>query len=448
MLEENTQELLDAKRIKQQEYFYRMLGVFAIIVLLGGFVLWAALAPLQASVVSEGVVVVDNRNVMVQHSDGGEVSEIHIREGQLVEKGQLLLQLSTSTLGLELESMTAKYNEAKVKEFLLTEELMLNKNVVWPEALNSLMTQPQWRLFLNSSYAFHQASIERYLGEISLFDEKLQQSKLQTQSLLQRKTILNERIQMLDEDINDQEKLFNQKLTDKRRLRELLIDKNTAQSELKAIEYEIGNLESSVSELALQKMLYQQSHRQEKEGELIVQKSTLFSLEPQMKIIERKILNSHIYATTSGAILGFKINTPGQLVAPQANILEIVPSNQSFVFDAKVLPKDIDLVKVGQEVEVKFSSFNIRFEYSMFGRVERIGADVKMDETTRTYYYQVTIKPTDSMLEDIKQNQWQLMSGMPVALFIQTRQQTFAQYLLRPFKEALMKAFNEDDGLN
>jgi multidrug efflux pump subunit AcrA (membrane-fusion protein) len=200
--------------------------------------------------------------------------------------------------------------------------------------------------------------------------------------------------------------------------------------------------------LKLQEDLYKHTHRQEKEEILINQKSTLFNLEPQINILEKKITNSIIRSPASGSVLGLTINAPGQIIPAQAKILEIVPNDQSFVFEAKVQPKDIDLIQIGQEVEVKFSSFNIRFEYSMFGVVDSIGADVKLDETTRTHYYQVIVKPTETMLEDINRNQWTLMSGMPVGLFIKTRQQTLAEYLLRPFKEAFMRAFNEDDGLS
>lgn len=437
----------ELEQLAQQERRYRYIGLFGVVFLFGGFLIWAALAPLQSSVVSDGKILVESRNVIVQHYDGGVVSEIFIKEGQVVQKGDPLLNLSTGSIQIELDALQDRYFEAQIQEFLLTKELQLETEITWPNSLITLTQDSEWALYLQSALQAHQANIGQYLDQQALLQTKIRQSKSQQISLKDKLKVVQSRIDLYVTDIEDQERLFAQQLTDKRRLSELKIEHNYALSEAVSLKQELNNLGALVKDTELQINLLQQQRQQKNQEKLLQQKSIALSLAPKIELLQRKLNRAELLAPHAGTVLDFSIHSVGQIIAPQSQVLEIVPNDQSFIIEAKVKPQDIELIKVGQEVDIKFVAFNIRFEYAMYGLVESIGADVKQDEMTREPYYQVMVKPTVQMLNDIQRNQWQVISGMPVALFVQTRRQTLAQYLLRPFEKAILHAFNEDDGL-
>ncbi len=96
-------------KVPTSDHMYRRFGLFVLFGLLGGFVLWASLAPLQSAVVAEGKVVVESRNKVVQHLDGGLVAEIYVKEGDLVQKGQSLLKLSDVQIKAQLDIVNSQW---------------------------------------------------------------------------------------------------------------------------------------------------------------------------------------------------------------------------------------------------------------------------------------------------------------------------------------------------
>ena len=122
-------------------------------------------------------------------------------------------------------------------------------------------------------------------------------------------------------------------------------------------------------------------------------------------------------------------------------VMLIVPEADSLLVEAKVEPRDIDQVQIGQPVVLHFSAFNTRTTPELNGTVVRVGADTSTDQRTGQNYYLVRISKTKDEIErlgDVK-----LTPGMPVEAFIQTGERTMLTYLVKPLHDQLKRAFRE-----
>ena len=156
---------------------------------------------------------------------------------------------------------------------------------------------------------------------------------------------------------------------------------------------------------------------------------------------EDQLKRTDIRAPQDGVVFQSTANTVGGVITAGDPIMLIVPEADSLLVEAKVEPKDIDHVQIGQPVVLRFSAFNTRTTPELNGTVVRVGADTSTDQRTGQSYYLVRISMTKDeigRLGDVK-----LTPGMPVEAFIQTGERTVLTYLVKPLQDQLKRAFRE-----
>ena len=175
-------------------------------------------------------------------------------------------------------------------------------------------------------------------------------------------------------------------------------------------------------------------------GDIASNESKLSSLHEQEKKALAKVNRNVIVSPQDGMIMGLKIHTPGGVITPAEVIMMIVPQNDNLDVEARIEPRMIDQVKIGQNASMRFTAFNQRTTPEIDGTVTKISPDLIEDPKQNTSYYAVRITVQKERIKDLALN---LVPGMPVESFILTDSRTLVSYLMKPLFDQVNKAFRE-----
>lgn len=419
-------------------------GLVIIIITFGIMVLWSSFAPLKSAVVANGQISVASKNKIVQHLDGGEVKNISAKDGDWVKKGQLLMQLDSTLLEIRQDNVKKQLFEISTHvERLKTErdnkdelnfsrKLKLNAKTRFEQ--ETLRTQKN--LFDSRRKTLH--------SEQRVLNQRLVQYSKQINALtLQLETILS-RLSLLKQDVAGFKTLVGKNFVAKTKLRELKRNQSRLMGERFAIESDISRLTEIHTETEHQMLLKDSEYTQKVMSELSNYHAQQSRLYAEYLALKNKLNHIDIKAPVGGKIKGLNVVTLGQILKPGEEIMQIVPTERDFIIQAQVSPMDIDVLKIGQKAEMRFSVFTESSKMPpLYGILRDISNDVYENPQQQKIFYKASLVLTnDSLLLLDKYNQT-LVSGMPVEVMIQTGERTVLGYMLKPIKDMLARAFNE-----
>lgn len=425
----------------------RRMGLFVTLGLLGGFALWATLAPLKSAIVGPGKVVVESRNKVVQHLDGGIVSDIYVREGDLVKKGQPLLKLSEVQIKAQLDIVNSQLWEAMASLERLTAERNGKETMTLSEAVIALQNEPKMLEYLTTQKQLFTVRRQAFHSEQSVLKQRVGQSKQQVQGLEQVIRSEQNRAQSLSTDVKDWQSLYEKQFADKVRLRDMQRQLTELEGDIASKQSEVLRLKQVTAETEHQIILRQQEYLKEVSDQMRDAQARRSEAQARSVALTDQLRRVDINAPDDGRVVGFDVVTVGAVIEPRRPIMEIVPAERAFAVMAQVQTTDIDLLMVGQKAEIKFTAFNTNYLPILYGHVATIGADAMMDEATKMPYYKVKIAPEPEAVALLEAQGWQLVSGMPADTYIQTRERTLMNYIVKPLMLMFSRAFNEDEGV-
>jgi epimerase transport system membrane fusion protein len=429
------------------ERSFRRLGMFVTFGMLGFFILWASFAPLKSAVVASGKIVVESRNKVVQHLDGGLVAEIFVKEGDLVQKGQPLLRLSEVQIQAQLDIVNSQLWEAMANLERLNAERDGRETLVFSALVMSLKDESkmaqniatQTQLFNVRRLAFH--------SEQSVLTQRVAQTKSQIQGLERVKSSEESRATSLRADVKDWQSLFEQQFADKVRLREMQRQLTEIEGSIAGKSSDIARLNQVIAETERQKLLRQQEYLKEVTDSARDAQSRLSEAEAKQSALKDQLHRIDISAPDDGRVVGFNVVTVGAVIEPRRPIMEIVPAEHSFAALGQVQTMDVDMIMTGQRAEIKFTAFNTSYLPVLYGHVVNVAADATIDEASKMPYYAVKVVPEPEAVLLLEKQGWKLVSGMPADVYVQTRSRTLMSYFIKPLQVMFSRAFNEEDGL-
>ena len=417
-------------------------GLVTIALLVGGFGGWSLLTDIDGAIVAPGQLEVDQNRQIVQHPDGGVVSEIAVKEAQAVNAGDLLIRLDGSLLQSELAIVEGQLFEALARRARLEAERDDKQDPVFTGELAEL--------------AKTRADVaEQIDGQRKLFFARKESLMRQSEQLDKRNAQISSQIDGIDAQtaaVNKQLGLIQQELTDQ----QSLLDKGLAQSStVLGLEREAANLQGNMGELIASKA---QAQGRATEVDLEILRlaavrreeanSQLRDLGPQvLEMAERRralierIARLDIRAPVSGVVLGLQVTTPRSVLRAAEPVLYIIPQDRPLVITAQVTPIHIDEVHVGQKVRLAFPAFSARTTPEIFGHVATVSADALVDQRTQAPFFRAEILLDEGELAKLKTQT--LLPGMPVEAFIETGARSPMSYLLKPFTDYFKLAFRE-----
>ena len=199
--------------------------------------------------------------------------------------------------------------------------------------------------------------------------------------------------------------------------------------------------ETRLTEIGITKLKTAAERRETAETELRDLGYRELELAERRRALTEQISRLDIRAPVSGIVHQLQVTTPRSVVRPAEPVLYLIPQDRPLVIAARISPINIDEVRVGQDVSLRFSAFSSRTTPEIDGTLAGVSADAVVDEATQMQYYrgQVTI----SQAERDKLGDVALIPGMPVEVYIQTGERSPLAYLLKPLTDYFMRAFRE-----
>jgi membrane fusion protein, epimerase transport system len=423
---------------------YVLAGLLVLIISFGVFGTWSALAPLEGAVVTAGQVKVQSRRQVIQHLEGGIVSEILVSDGDHVTSGQLLVRLSDISPAAQLRIVRLQYFAALALEARLKAERSELDEIDFPDELLAEAERDEKVLeMVEAEQEVFAARRSSYQNEREILQRRIEQLREQiigVEGLLVAQT---DRIVSYRQEVAEWQRLFEAKLADKVRLLQLRRELAELEGEHASTQARLAELRIGVGEAEANLVLRRQTLLSEVTALLAETRSTLADLSTRLLALEDTLARTDIRAPVDGVIVDLQVRTIGAVISPGVPVMELVPASDDFVVIANVIPSDIDSVRVGQPADIRFSAFDLRYTHVIPATVVKVSADTMEDPQTGMQFYEVELKVDEAGIGQMASYGIALVPGMPAEVLVKTGGRTLLNFLLKPFLDMVARAFRE-----
>ncbi|MBN9543133.1 MAG: HlyD family type I secretion periplasmic adaptor subunit [Alphaproteobacteria bacterium] len=415
-------------------------GMYIVVFFFLFFIVWGGFAPLDSAVIAHGTIVPTGNTKIVQHFQGGIVEKILIKEGDIVKRGQPLMQLSKTQAKSRLQVLINQTNAKKISEARINSELEEQDSFMLPAGVE-IAENPELVKIWETEKKVLSENLNTLKGQIGIHEQQINIANDQVHNLENQLAATNKEKELVQEELNNVRTLYEKQLVQKTRL--LSLEKNIAELDIRISEYHsnINKTKESINEVRLKVEQMKQNRKRELSQELKELDQQLASLKQEVDAAQDIENRTVITAPEDGIVTNLRFHTEGGVIPPSQPIMEVTPSNAELIVEAKVFTKDIDVVKEGQPTKIMVTAFKARFTPRFDGKIKYISSDKVVDEKSGQPYYlaRVTID-----MDSVKAQKKTLLAGMPAEVFIVTGERTFLEYFLSPIVYSLRHSFKEE----
>ncbi|MEM9028369.1 MAG: HlyD family type I secretion periplasmic adaptor subunit [Pseudomonadota bacterium] len=406
--------------------------VLALIIFVVGF---GWLVKINGAVVTSGTVTVENRYQTVQHLDGGIVGRIHVRNGDRVTAGDVLITLDKTTDRAELSVITSRIDELLVQRARLAAERDGGDRFELPQGIT---VTPQIRQRLESQQALFQARLASRNGESSMLSRRVEQLSAQLKGLEVQRAARVQEEELARKELEAIRGLFAKGYTNRQRLTAAERDAARLKGDIGRLSSDVARVNVAISEAKLRLAQSRKTFIESVLEELRTVRQSLNELEERQKALNAKVSRGIIRAPRGGLVHALAVNTEGGVIEPAKPILQIVPEGERFIVEARVRPQDIDKVRSGLPADIRFPAFNARETPRLTGSVLRISAAELKDSSGGTFFTAL-ITLTGEEMKRLGASR-RLVPGMPAEVFIRTDARSILSYVLKPLTDSMFHA--------
>jgi HlyD family type I secretion membrane fusion protein len=405
------------------------------------FGVWATAVPLSGAVVAPGVIKVHSKRKAVQHLEGGILKSIHVRENDRVKAGQLIARLDTTQIEAALGSLETKYFSVLAMEARLAAEEAGTGSISFPDELTNDGSPASARIAMQTQQAEFAARLTAIENERRMIDQQMRQLTDSIRGLEGSTKGIQQQLVLLREEIADTSYLLAKGLARKPRLLALKRAEAEADGQIARNASSRAEMQGKMAELEDRRRQLGYNQHQEIAKLRHAANGEIGDLRHRIAALRDQLVRSELYAPESGKIVGLNSRDLRAVLAPRETLLEIVPTEDRLVIEAALKPIDREEVHGGQAARVRVHAMNIRRRPMLEGKVVAVAADALTDAKSGVTSYMAELEldinaPTASYHSS-------LLPGMPVEIFIETGQRTFAEYLLQPMELRINRAFKE-----
>jgi adhesin transport system membrane fusion protein len=353
--------------------------IWSILLFIGCGLLWTSVAEIDEVTRGEGKVIPAQQVQVLQNLEGGIVAEILVAEGDLVDRGQVLVRLDNTQFSAALREGETHCMEHRAKAARLEAEAGQKEFVIPKEVL------AKYPEFVKREYELYKAR----KGQFARQETSLQKELEMMRPLVEQGAVSEIEVLRLERKLNE---LQDEYCTG-------------ARTELNDLLVEISRLQQS------------------------------------NQMLRDKLKRTEITAPLKGIIKQVKVSTIGGVIQPGMDVIEIVPLNDSLLVEARIAPSNIGFIHPGQKVMVKITAYDFAIYGGLVGEIENIGADTIVDDESRSFY-RIRVR-TDKNKLGTDQEPLPIIPGMSATVDILTGKKTVLHYLLKPVLRAKEKAFRE-----
>jgi HlyD family secretion protein len=420
---------------------HMIIGLAVVLVLAGGFGGWASTVQISGALIAPGAVVVDSNVKKVQHPTGGVVGEVRVRDGDLVKAGDIVVRLDDTVTKASLAIVVKTLNGLYARAARLEAEQRGDSQLTFPPQLTERADDPDVKNVMISETKLFDVRVTGRIGQKAQLRERISQLNEEIGGLSAQEQAKDKEIALIEKELVGVRQLYEQHLVQLTRLTTLERDAARLNGERAQYISSRAQAKGKITETELQIIQVDKDmvsdvskdlrETNDKIGEFVERKVTA---EDQLRRVD-------IRAPQDGMVLQNNVHTVGGVITAGDAMMMIVPQADDLSVEAKVDPKDIDKLQIGQKTLMRFSAFNQRTTPELTGAVTRVSGDVTTDQRTGQSYYTIRVSLPAAEVARLGDNK--LIPGMPVEAFVQTGDRTMMSYLMKPLHDQLMRSFRE-----
>ena len=403
---------------------------------------WFAWMQISGAVIAPGAIVVESNVKTLRHKEGGIVAEIFVRNGDVVQAGDLLLRLDDAVTRANLAVVRQQLDELVATEARLIAERDNAADIVFPESLTRRASDAEISRILTGQRQLREARLAGLVGRTDQLHEQINQLDSQIDNLEVQAEAKAEEIGLIDLELVGLEQLLENDYVATNRVLAVRRDKTRLRSEHGALLAEAARTELEISERRIQILPLQEDYRAETLQRLQETRSEIARLAEQKAASADRLSRMDIRAPSSGFVHQLNVHTRGSFISPAEPVLLIVPNEDALIIETQVAPTDVDQIFMGQQATIRLSGLNQRTTPELTGQVVTISAETSLDEGTGLRFFTVRLRFLEGEREKIGGNI--LMPGMPVEALIQTGDRTILSYLIKPIRDQIAHAMREE----
>ena len=418
------------------------IGLWALGVGFGGFLLWAAFAPLNEGIPSQGHVAIDTKRKSVQHLSGGIIREVLVREGDQVKEGQLLIRLDDATAKANFESVRQRYLGMRASQGRLMAEQNGQNTITYHSDLLAAARDPLIRQQTLNQEQLFQSRKAALRADLQGIEESIQGQQGLVQSYEGMSGNRRNQLALLNDELGNTRGLVKEGYAPRNRQLELERQVSESSTAIAELQGNAIRAKRTMAELRQRAIVRQQEYRKEVESQLADVTREALSDSGKFLALQDELARTEIRSPASGQVVALAVQTVGGVIAPGQKLLDVVPANESLLLETRVPPNLIDSVKAGMPVDVRFSSFARSPQLVVQGKVVSISADLLTDPQNGIAYYLARVALTPDGLKMLGKRQMQ--PGMPVEVVLRTGERSMLTYLLHPLTKRIAASMNEE----
>ncbi|AWM86124.1 HlyD family type I secretion periplasmic adaptor subunit [Microvirga sp. 17 mud 1-3] len=439
---------------KQQEWYAdvprstrlpTLLGIAILTLTLMGFGYWGGIAPIAGAVVTSGAFVATGQNKIIQHLEGGVIQDILVREGDVVEPGETLIQLDETGPRAELRRLALREARLIAIEARLRAEMAEKREVAFPdELLRQVDSDPDIATIVKAQRATIEARQKSLQSEIASIRTSIEALHERIKGSTTQLASVREQIAFFDEELLAKEQLLKSGLIRKSEVLALQRARANLQGEVGRLTGEIGDSKERIARSEEQIVGTRNAAIKTSVEQLHETLGELADVRERVLAATRVLDRVKIASPVKGVVVKLRYHTPGGVIEAGKTVMEIVPLQDSLLIEVRVRPQDIPNVKLGQKAIIRLTALKQRITPMIEGEVVYVSADALPDEKSTltrndVYVARVSLDPNEAS----KIHGFAPTPGMPAEVYIKTTDRTFIEYLLQPIRDSMARAFRE-----
>ena len=421
----------DWARLQQEPLRARALlrlGALAVLLL----IVWAAFAEIDEVTRGEGKVIPSRQLQIVQSVDGGVVEEVAVREGEVVEAGQLLMRVDPTRFVSSLRENQAEYLALQAKAARLE---ALTQGTPFEPPLGVEAQAPD---IVAHERRLYQSSRDEMAAQLSIARDQLSQRQQELNEVRARQEQAGRAFQLAQQELDVTRPLKASGAVSEVDLLRLERDVARLRGERDQAAAQISRIQAAIAEATRKIQEVELNVRNQLRNELSDTMARLSSLSEGSRSLADKVKHAEIRSPVRGTVQRLLVTTVGGVVQPGKEVVEVVPLDDALVLEARVTPQDIAFLRPGQAALVKFTAYDFAVFGGLDAILEHISADTVVDDKGNAAYV-VRVRTTASSLGD----DLPIIPGMVAQVDILTGKKTILDYLLKPVLRAKANALTE-----
>lgn len=377
-------------------------------------VVWAHFAVLDEVKRGNGRVISSRQTQVLQSLEGGLVLEILVREGDIVKQGQVLMRIDDTKFSADLGEVRERRASNAARVARLQAEVIGAEKPIFPEELIKLAPQ----------------IVET---EQNLFTARVKKVSQDIDVLAQQETRLAASLKLLSREVEITRNLYAQKVVPEIEMLRLERQASEIRGQLAETQSRITNIKTAF--------------RSQSEEDLAKSRGDLAVLEENIKSAQDRVRRADLKSPVNGIVNKLNVTTVGAVVQPGANLMDIVPLDDSLLVEGRIRPQDIAFIRAGQDAVVKITAYDSSVYGSLKGKVERISADTIADDKPERgekgeTFYRVMVR-TDKNHLGTTETPLPIIPGMVSTVEILTGAKSVLDYVVKPARMLRDEALRE-----